>query len=86
MRGTSSPSTSFRKTLLKERSMIRESSIALATNWPMTLMIWVRFLVIDELLGFATTPKVHLLNAVFRDVIRADWSGEKTKRMMHIGT
>lgn len=44
VRGTSSPSTSFKKILLNDKSIILESSIALATNWPMTRRIWVRFL------------------------------------------
>ena len=34
--GTSSPRTSFKKISLKDRSIMRESSIALATNCPMT--------------------------------------------------
>lgn len=36
---TSSPRTSLRKTLLNERSIMRESSIAFATNWPITRKI-----------------------------------------------
>ena len=42
--GTSSPRTSFKKILLKDRSIMRESSIALATNCPMTRKICVLFL------------------------------------------
>ena len=41
---TSSPRINFKKTLLKFISMMRESSMAFATNWPITLKIWVRFL------------------------------------------
>jgi len=39
VRGTSSPRTCFRKTLLNDKSMIRESSIAFATNCPTTRKI-----------------------------------------------
>ena len=42
--GTSSPRTSFKKILLKDRSIMRESSIAFATNCPMTRNICVLFL------------------------------------------
>ena len=41
---TCSPRTSFKKILLKERSMIRESSIDFAMNCPMTLKMCVRLL------------------------------------------
>lgn len=41
---TSSPSTSLRKMLLNDKSMMRESSSALATNWPIMQKICVRFL------------------------------------------
>lgn len=41
---TSSPSASLTKTLLNERSIIRESSMALATNCPIMRNICVRFL------------------------------------------
>ena len=44
VRGTSSPRTSFRKILLKDKSIMRESSIALATNCPMTRSMCVLFL------------------------------------------
>lgn len=42
--GTSSPRISLMKILLNDRSMIRESSIAFATNCPITRRMWVRFL------------------------------------------
>jgi len=44
VRDICSPRTSFKKILLKERSMIRESSIDFAMNCPMTLKMWVRLL------------------------------------------
>ena len=44
VKATRSPRTSFKKILLKERSIIRESSIDFAMNCPMTLKMCVRLL------------------------------------------
>jgi hypothetical protein len=67
--GTSSPRTSFRKILLKDRSIMRESSIALATNCPMTRKICVLFLHKPMLnTSFLKNLVSHVLPAVVDDI------------------
>ena len=71
--GTSSPRTSFRKILLKDRSIMRESSIALATNCPMTRKICVLFLHKPMLIkSFLKNLVYHVLSAVVDDVFWAN--------------
>ena len=82
VKATFPPRTSFKKILLKERSMIRESSIDFAMNCPMTLKMCVRLLVKTRSAFDHTRTPLNLQALIIITVVSRHGRREQSKRMM----